>query len=506
MFINKNNNISLIEDGSYLLFDYARNKRFPNITSNINELSFNVSAILDEYMYSDIYITVQFDPRQSTIPIDNRQIQGFMVCLYPVYRDGIDSIEIIKMYGGYDTRVSLLTYFTKKIQKTTHMYIYTSTPAFALKLMEIGMGSNATLVDSTLSGIHFFKPKFRLTSGPPRTLSILPMIVNIMDKYMGSTVYYFKLYFGKETLKLLQAQVITPSTDISGKEIESFGRFKLHYNTNARNLFMEVFKPREREGSGTKVGVMEAELSYHTHPREDDSMGKDYRFLMAWPSGTDYAYYFIKRFRYNEKGCYVNIVLSIDAIYSVSVSYMCVYFIREYVLPHPEVTNIIDLIAVVIKYYFKLVENLRTIHKHIYGKHTRHILPHMRRNMGDLHVWLCRSFTCDKLLDILGTNNKKLKNLLIRNSSIRDETVYDRTVDTLRTILIPFSFTFFRTDIVTWEHLDWTHEVPLWVQMCVSEEEVSELKKGRLFPPGFPVETCRSDPIKVVEDIYRNTI
>lgn len=475
----------------YFMFTYNQGvSEYPELLKQINNLSHNVVNIIKDFNYSNKYIVVAFKNTDCNInTIHDKKIIGFLVCLSPVYSNGEKCLEVIKTYGESDIKISLLLYYLKQTEPCYKIFVYSSNVDFLHSLYNLKYRC-PKITTSTVSGLKFFKPTIRLgrycvNEPAPVTehtqLNEIDYAIGVLNRYYSYKMYTLNILLTKKTLDLLEKEILYPEI-YNGVEIETGGRLRIKYDNTQQQLVAHLPIERECKGNYNEIYIKEYPIGYHIHPAKHINTTGDYNFLMAWPSGGDYSVEFFNRFYYDTIGRYLSLVISKCAIYSINLTPMCVYVINEYILPNKDGDMLITLISVVIKYYFKLVEDLRYVHKHSYGKHTKHIITPLRTATGDISKWLCSSFTCEKLLELLETTNAELQIFFITQFNITTKLAinkqeYNRLTSALKSLLHIYNFPFFDTKYIQWININRNMKIPIYLELIITQQEYNNIQQ-----------------------------
>jgi hypothetical protein len=503
MFLTDTPTVDTQKACSYFMFKYKQGLDiYPHLLTQINTLSYNVGDVISSAEYCDKHIVVAFQNRRCNGCTLGRKVIGFLICITPT--DGEEkSTEIVKMYGEVAIRQSMIDYFLT--QKTINrVFIYSSTLSILKKFITNGYHT-PKISSTTINGLIFFRPKIRLSGGGevPKTLggNSIDFIYKLLEEYIDFPMYKFRLVIPRTTLVQLKNEVDTPEYNISGAEIETAGRLKIKDDSGI--LSLHVVKTKEFKGTSNSVNVTPCSIGYHIHPINHVVLDQHHRYLMAWPSGGDYCTDFLTRFYYKGVGRYVSFVVSKYALYSMNITPMALYIMKTFIITHTDSRVLMTMIAMATKYYFKLVEDLRTVHKHSYGKHTKHVLPSLRKSTGNLHKWLCSSFTCDKIVELLDTDMEELRDFFVEQCGRHlkediDTRQFDKGVIALRRLMGNFNCPIFNTDYVLWGDINWGIENPMYIELSLTQGEYTDSLNSGFLPSQFNYDSAYFKSSKVL--------
>lgn len=383
-------------------------------------------------------------------------------------------LEILKLYGNKE---KLVKQCIEKFNKCKKVHVYTSTPVVSQMLRKLGFNSFTISTHSNI-GIKLFKPKIRHTRV---TESQQVGVEDIITAYkMLKTYMNYPLFTIEFTMKKNAVFNVYKEQDEIKDHNEIGGKFEIVGN--------DLFLPKRSlyKGNGLSVKVCPSPVVYHVHPTDFVTVDNINKILLAWPSGMDYVSAIYNRFIQQSELCALNFVTSKKGIFSYQMSPMFIFFMNFIVNKNDRIL-IAKIICTTVKYYFKLVEDIRSIHMHIYSSYTKHILTDMTTSIMNTKKMLVDSFNLEKVISILNTSNDNIKKMLKntfylycfgtnKNAIKKNYHLFDQTFYKLKQLSSGFNFPIIELGNVMWENINLGKD-EITVMLYANEHESRHLKQ-----------------------------
>ncbi len=434
MIVNK----TVSEHSDYIVYDVLDTK-YKWVTSYINNTyDCVVYHMINTFKSSCNKILAHID-------FKSRSVKSFAII---TINKSNSQLEIIKLYGN---KKKLVQYCISRFPELS-VCVYTSTRTVSDMLTSMGFNT-FTLTSHSNIGIRLFKPKIR--HNIERSSVTFPIsldnVYELLNEYTKHPMYRTKLIMNREAV----VNVFREQEDIKDHN-EIGGKFDITGNELSLPK-MALFK-----GKGLTVNVKPSPAVYHVHPSDFVTVDKINKFLLAWPSGMDYVAAIYNRFIQEIEPNMINFVSSKKGLFSYQMTPLFLFFMEK--LDKRTQIKMAVIICVAVKYYFKIVEDVRSTHMHIHSSYTNHIITDMTTSIMDTKRMLCDSFNIEKVINILESDKKDINKLLkntfntymFKNEKItssRDETFYD-TVKELKSLASGFNFPIIEIGNIMWDSID----------------------------------------------------
>lgn len=432
MIVNK----TISEYPEYIVYDVLDTK-YKWITSYIN-------ATYDCIVYHMINtFKSSCNKILAHVDFERRRVKSFAII---TINNSNNQLEIVKLYGD---RKKLVQYCLSKFPELS-VCVYTSTRDVSDMLTSMGF-NRFILASHSNIGIRLFKPKIRHSIERGVDSISLDNVYELLNEYTKHPMYRTKLIMNSKAV----VNIFREQKDIKDHN-EVGGKFDITDNELSLPK-MTLFK-----GKGLTVNVKPSPAVYHVHPSDFVTVDKINKFLLAWPSGMDYVAAIYNRFIQEIEPNMINFVSSKKGLFSYQMTPLFLFFMEKF--DKRTRIQMAVIICVAVKYYFKIVEDVRSTHMHIHSSYTNHIITDMTTSIMDTKRMLCDSFNIEKVIDILESDKKDINKLLKKTfnkymfsdekiTNSRDKTFSD-TVMELKSLSRGFNFPIIEIGNVMWDSID----------------------------------------------------
>jgi len=444
---------------NYILFDLLDNK-YDWITREITKIyNFLIYNITNTFRSNCNKVLAHIDSESNLL--------GFAIL---TFNSTNKNLEVIKLYG---TKEQLINHCINTYGNYYKIDVYTSNKKVSEMLIQNGFVNFVVTTHSNM-GVKLFKPKIRhSTYICYQGVDIIDEIYTLLNEYNIHNLFVSTLIMETEAVEGIYSEQknITDYNEIGGKFLLEKNKLLLPEKS--------IFK-----GIGLTVKIEPSPAIYHVHPSKFVTVDKVNRFLLAWPSGSDYVAAIYNRFIQTKEISVLNFVTSKKGIFSYQMSPMFIFFMDKV----KENKNILAVaICVAVRYYFKIVEDIRITHMHIHSQYTKHVLTDMTKSIMATKRMLCDSFNIEKVIDILTCSDQKIQ-VFLRNTfnmyfygdqtiNVDRNNVFTQCIKQLRIISHGLNFPIIEVGNIMWEDIDLNKD-KIEISMYTNEIEKDYLNKN----------------------------